>query len=318
MGSFSGMASTFDLPNYGGDLIQVSPEDVPFLTAIGGLAADSPDMVVTSTEFSWQTEDLAAPAQPSIVEGADPVVEERTRAHISNLVQIFQYGIKVTYSKLAAYNQLAQLGMGSANPVQDELQHQIDLKLRTARRDVNYTLLRGAYNKPANNAAARRTRGLVSAITTNVIANGTATALDKAMVNSLLRTVYDARGINTDLEPTFIVNSFQKQRLSEIFITGGNYRETSRTVGGVNLTRLETDFGPINVMLERNASQSELVFCHLRVCKPRFLLIPGKGFLFVEPLAKTGAYESYQLYGEIGLSYGDEAQHGKITNLTTS
>jgi hypothetical protein len=43
--------------------------------------------------------------------------------------------------------------------------------------------------------------------------------------------------------------------------------------------------------------------------------IPGKGHFFVEPLAQSGASYKFQVYGEIGLEYGPEQFHAKITNL---
>jgi hypothetical protein len=45
--------------------------------------------------------------------------------------------------------------------------------------------------------------------------------------------------------------------------------------------------------------------------------IPGKGHFFAEPLAKTGASEKVQVYGEIGLRYGNERKHGKIVEAAT-
>lgn len=319
MPTLAGMATTYDLPNYAGDLLLASPTDTPFLRAIGGLSLDRDDqerLIVTSTEFGWQTEDLDAPSQPNILEGADPSISERTRANLSNVVQIFQYGVQVSYTKLAAYNQLATNGNGQSNPVQNELDHQIGLKLMVGARDINHTFINGAYNKPANNATARRTRGILAAITTNVIANGTAADLTEDMVLTLLQNVWTARGIYGAFEPTLMVGAAQKRRLSKIFITDKGYSERSRTVGGVNVQEIETDFGRINIMLERAMPADQVAFVHLGVCEPKFLLIPGKGFFFVEPLAKTGAYEKYQLYGEIGLAYGDEGVHGKITGLT--
>jgi hypothetical protein len=38
-------------------------------------------------------------------------------------------------------------------------------------------------------------------------------------------------------------------------------------------------------------------------------------FLFVEPLAKEGAAEKFQIYGEVGLKYGNPNAHGKIVNI---
>jgi hypothetical protein len=35
-------------------------------------------------------------------------------------------------------------------------------------------------------------------------------------------------------------------------------------------------------------------------------------------LAKTGASEKVQVYGEIGLRYGNERKHGKIVNAAAS
>lgn len=314
MPNFSGMATTYDLPNYGGELFLVTPTDTPLLTAMGGLNQRGADLVINSTEWTWQTEDLGAPAQPAILEGANASFAERTRANFSNVVQIFQYGVSVSYTKLAAGGQLAAISADS-NPIQNELDHQIQLKLKQAARDINYTFINGAYNKPADNTAARKTRGLLAAITTQVVTNGSPTALTKAMIDTLLDGIYQSRGIHGELEPTLLVNSGQKRALSKIYITDANYQELSRDVGGVNLQQVETDFGRINIMMDRAVPSNTLVFTHLAMLKPKFLLIPGKGFLFVEELSKSGSSEQYQLYGEIGLEYGDEAMHGKITGL---
>ena len=39
---------------------------------------------------------------------------------------------------------------------------------------------------------------------------------------------------------------------------------------------------------------------------------------FLEPLAKTGAGEKYQLFGQIGLDHGPEWYHGKFTDISTT
>lgn len=394
MPNFSGMASTFDIPNYGGELFLVTPSDTPTLTAMGGLNANGADLLVNSTEYTWQTEDLAAPAQPAIVEGANASFSERTRANYSNVAQIFQYGVSVTYTKLAANQQLAAIS-ADQNPVQNELDHQINLKLIQAARDINYTFINGVYQKPVDNSTGRKTRGLIPAITTaavdgqatgqaftnaaatdiftanahgyvanqqvrlsgltgsagvvagtiyyvtavttntfklaatsggaaiDITSDGSGTVkaagvLSKTLIDSALDNVWTNRGIKQDMEPTLICNSFQKRMLSSIYITNANYREASRNMGGVNVQTIETDFGTLNIMMDRAMPSDTLVFTHMRLLKPKFLLIPGKGFLFVEPLSKSGAAENYQLYGEVGLEYGDEGQHAKITGLTTA
>ena len=51
---------------------------------------------------------------------------------------------------------------------------------------------------------------------------------------------------------------------------------------------------------------------------PVYQPVPGKGNFFLEPLAKTGAGEKYQLFGQIGLDHGPEWYHGKFTGIAQS
>lgn len=44
-------------------------------------------------------------------------------------------------------------------------------------------------------------------------------------------------------------------------------------------------------------------------------MIPEKGFLFTEELAKTGAQRKFQVYGEVGFWHGPEAAHAKLTDV---
>ena len=48
---------------------------------------------------------------------------------------------------------------------------------------------------------------------------------------------------------------------------------------------------------------------------PVFQEVPGKGLLFIEDLAKEGAADKKQLYGQIGLAHGPAFLHGSITGL---
>jgi hypothetical protein len=392
MPSVTGLGLTFNIPNYTGEILTITPSDTPFLSAIGGL--NEQGEVVTSTRFEGQTQDLGTPSQPDgILEGADaPTMSERTRGTWNNVVQIFQYAFGISYTRQAATQQLAGLANGRANPVTDEIGYQSSLKLTDAARDLNHTFLNGVYQLPTDNTTGRKTRGLYAAISTNALSNlgpaisavmeaddevvtaaahgltngqqvkisaitggtgltagyywvigattntfqisategGAAVAittdatamtvqlrlpLTKARVLDMIQTVWDNHGVNTAAEPTLLCNSRIKRALTKLFITDALYQEISRNVGGVSVTRLETDFGPINLMLERSNPANTLGFAHLGLCKPAYLMIPEKGFLFVEELAKTGAQRKFQLYGEAGLWHGPEQAHAKITDV---
>ena len=53
------------------------------------------------------------------------------------------------------------------------------------------------------------------------------------------------------------------------------------------------------------------------IMAPVHQMVPGKGNFFLEPLAKTGAGETYQIFGQIGLDHGPEWMSAKFTNIST-
>jgi hypothetical protein len=115
-----------------------------------------------------------------------------------------------------------------------------------------------------------------------------------------------------------MANAFQKQKLSSIYGSALSLAPRDRNVGGVNIQTIETDFGEVGIVYDRHLPADDVVIVDLAFCKPVFLDIPGKGHFFVEPLAQSGAAYKFQVYGEIGLEYGPEQFHAKITNLSTS
>ena len=402
MAGITGQGTTFDLPNYVGELFAVSPTDTPFLSAIGGLTGGIP---VRSTLFEWQGYDLRdASATRQRLEGANaPTAEERVRFNVTNVVEIHQEAVEISYTKLAATGQYAStgsshpgsIGIAGVNPVVDEMGWQVQRALEQIARDVERTFIVGTFNNPTSNSTARRTRGIMEATVTNVAnktspalgtatiaANGTfsltahglsvgdpvvftsltggavdvllldqlyyvattpdadtftvaaspggatitlgsaggadvhePTVLTRGIVLDLLQSVWESGGLRVSETATVMVGGPLKRALTDIFITQANYQEQSRNVGGVNLTTFETDFGRLNIMLNRYMPTAAVQVVSLDECAPVFLEIPGKGFLFQEPLSRQGAAERTQIYGEIGLRYGNERAHGKILGV---
>ena len=323
MAGINGMGLTFNLPNYNGPLYGITPEDTPFTSAIGVMSGGGEPAY--AKDFEWQTYDLRAVENPSHLEGQNaPTARERVRASVDNVTQIFHSQVSISYTKAAAMAQ--RNGLNNAQPTAqaDEMGWQVTQELKALKRDMEHVFLNGTYAKPADNTTSRKTRGLMAAITTNVVTApdddgagaGTTGLLTEAMVLDLMEMVWQNGGITEQETATFICNSKQKRRLTKIFVTDKGYQEQTRNMGGVSVQTIETDFGKLNIMLNRYMDQNKIALASLEVCKPRVLLVPGKGFLFLEELAKTGASDQCQLYGEIGLEYGNERQHGKIVNLT--
>lgn len=318
MAGISGLGTTYNLPNYVGELFNVSPEDTPFLSAIGGLTGG---VSVNSVVFTWSTYDLRDAADDrQRVEGADaPTAEARVRAQASNVLEIHQEQVAVSYTKTAATNQFAGSApfVGGPNAVTDELAWQLQQEFKQVARDVEKSFITGEYSLPANNSTARKTRGLLEAITTNVVDLNDAVITDEDVLD-LMQEVWENGGIQEAETRTLMVNATLKRKLSELFVTDRNYQEATRNVGGVNLQTIETDFGRTNILLSRYIPTDTIIVASVEDCAPAFMEIPGKGHFFAEPLAKTGASDKVQLYGEIGLWYGLESKHGKIVGAAAS
>jgi hypothetical protein len=318
MGAVSGQGTTYNLPNYHGQLYSVTPTETPFLAAIGGLSGGKR---TKSVEFEWQTIDRrASTANNSVVEGAAaPTGVARSRSAVSNVVEIHQSAVEVSYTRQAATGMYSGINIGmDDNPVDDELTAQISAELESIAVDVELSFLSGAYQKPANNSTARHTRGLLTAIATNVNANGgTPRALSKSIMDATLSTMF-ASGARLPQDSTvFMTGPGQKVALSNLYGTGSlNQPTMTRNIGGVAVDTLVTDFGTFGVMLNRWMPTGQIAVVDLSVCAPVWLEIPGKGLLFAEPIAKTGASEKWQLYGEVGLEYGAESYHGLIKDLS--
>lgn len=394
MAGITGIGTTYNLPNYHGELFSLSPSETPLLSAAGGLSAGKQ---TTSTAFEWQTEDLRSPESRPRLEGADaPTAEARVRGNVSNVVQIFQESVATSYTKQAATGQYATPGSapfrsldGIANPVANEHTHQVMLALRTIATDVNFVFWHGKKVVPTDNSTARATGGLFEAISTNKsgtivtgasaatdtvtstshgLSNGdrvaftagvasplrydrvyyvsnvatntfkvsetsggsaitigtiaalsyvkAATTLTTDVVNSLVQSVYDNGGLTDLSAATIFVPSTQKVKVSKAYADAyGKATPINGTVGGVPVSAIATDFGTLNIAIDRALPADALAVVSMEQVEPVFLDIPDKGVLFEEPLAKTGAADKTQVYGEIGLKWGNERAHGLLRGL---
>jgi len=258
---------------------------------------------------------LESASQPAITETASltaPTPTTYVRAEDTNTVQIFQEQVSVSYAKQSVSGEISGLSvLGFQQPVGNEKEFQIAANLRQIALDAEYTFLNGAYQAATNAGVAAKTRGIITAATTNTIAAGSA-ALSKTLIDQLMRTM--AGNGAQFIQPVVFCNAFQKQKLTDIY----GYAPESRTVGGLNIRQIETDFAVVSIVYDPQVPAGTLLVADMSVVYPVFLPVPDKGVLFYEELSKTGASESGQIYGQMGLDYGPEEYHGTITGLATS
>jgi hypothetical protein len=322
MATVSGQGTTFNLPNYHGELFTVSPTETPFLSAIGGLNGAKMSRAI---DFEWQTIDRrASSANNAALEGAAaPTGAERSRTNIKNCVEIHQSAIEITYSKLGAKGNFGGVNVAPQwdDLILDELAIQTMAELDSMAIDVEQSFLNGTYARPANNAAVRTTQGVLGAALTVNANGGTNRAITKAIVDSTLQSAFAAAAKLPQASTVFMLNSDQKVALSNVYSAAPQLNQATftRNVGGVAIDTIVTDFGTFGVMLNRWIPTHSVGIIDLSVCYPVFMEIPtpqGIGTLFVEELGRTGSSRKFQLYGEIGLEYGPTNAHAWIKDLT--
>lgn len=154
-------------------------------------------------------------------------------------------------------------------------------------------------------------KGIITAVTTNTTAASSA-ALSKVLIDGLLLKMANS---GAPFENCVIFcNGFQKQALTNIY----GYAPMDRNVGGVNVKQIETDFAQIGVVYAPNVPAGSLLIADMNYVKPVFCPVPGKGLLFYEDLAQSGASVKGQIYGQLGVDYSAEEYHGSLTGLATS
>ena len=306
--------TVWNLPNYTGELFTSDLINTPFLSAIGGLTGG---MMTTNFEFATDSQySQETAAQPAYTEDASltaPTAISYVREQNKNVTQIFHEQINISYAKASNGGRMSGINTaGSVNNVISEKDFQISKALEKIARDVEYTFLNGVYAISTASNVANKTRGMIASSSVNTVAGGGA-ALTKAILDSLLLEMF-TNGAMFKM-PVIMVNGFQKQKISDIY----GYAPEDRNIGGLNIKQIETDFGNIGIMpAHRFMPAATLLLADLDVIAPVFQTVPDKGNLFYEDLAKVGASEKGQIFGQIGLDHGPAFAHGTITDLATS
>ena len=308
---------SFAVPNYSGLLYTKSNTQTPFINLIAEPQYTNHVQFAVDQEYSLDT-----PSQPAISEQASmtaPDTKKITRTQHTNVTQIYQRACEISYAKESNMGTMSGINIAGqqANPG-DEWNWQISRQMLNIANDIEFTSLQGEYNAATTDATVNKSRGILTALTTNVIdakgSGSTAAALTKAMIKSRVKSIFDNGG---DVNGMILMcNSFQKAAISALY-EGSMQMPDSRMEAGVNVTRLITDFGDVGIVLSRAMPKDQILLFRRDVVHLVEQPTPGKGNFFFEELAKAGAGKKGEIFGQVGLNYGPEWLHGKITNLTT-
>ena len=319
MPQVSGIGTTWNLPNYAGELFTADPTQTPLLSMVGGLTGGR-----QTDNFEFPTAvlyDYPEPAQPSISEQASataPTASAVARTQETNVVQIHQEVIDLTYAKMSNSGRMSGLNTAGQQPnPADEKAWQIQHRLIKIARDVEHSFISGAHQKATSASVANKTRGLLELASTGTTIAAAGAALTKEMLQTLYREMAIAGAYFNNM--VMFVPAYLKQAVTDIYSNqfGANLPAT-RNVGGVNITTVETDFFNLGVVWNRFMPADSLLIADVAHVAPVFQAVPGKGVLFEEELAKVGASDRVQIYGQIGLAHGPAFLHASITGLQST
>ena len=307
------IATSFGVLNYSGMLFNKGNTRCPLSSIIGGRAKTTNHVeFVTGQEYT-----TAGGTQPAISETASLTAPEATvvtRTQKTNVTQIFQETVGISYGKMSNMGTLSGINITNQqeNPM-NELDFQVAAKMQKVNRDIEFTFVQGTYNKATTDSTVNKTRGLTEAIESNVIAMASK-PLGLWDIADGVKKVYEANApqdglvLWCDATTMFQINADAVQN-------GLTVIPAAREINGIKLSSVVTPLGVVYLYLGEFLPKGTALLLNLDVISPVYQPVPGKGNFFLEQLAKTGAGEQYQLFGQIGLDHGPEWYHAKFTGI---
>jgi len=309
-------AMSGNTPNFSGVLFNKGNTRTPFSTMIGARRKYTNHVeFVTGQEF-----ETASGSQPEISEAASltaPDASIVTRTQKTNVTQIFQETVGISYGKLSNMGTLSGVNVAGQqpNPISEE-DFQIAAKMAKIAQDIEYTFINGVYQKSTGDTVANKTRGLLNAITTNVV-DALGKPLSFLLVCEALKCIQESNG---DLSNIVLgLDAISRMQLNADAVANGmTIVESGRDINGIAVDKVLTPLGIIYLRDLKYLPAGTVVFFDPNIMAPVEQPVPGKGNFFLEELAKTGAGTKKQIFGQIGLDHGPEWYSAKITGLSTA
>ena len=308
-------ATSFAVPNFSGMLFAKGNAKTPFSTIIGARPKYTDHVEFATGQYY----DVETGAQPAISETASltaPAPVSVVRDQLTNVTQIFQATVAVSYGKMSNMGTMSGINAAGQQPnPNDELTFQVARRMAKIAADMEYTFLNGVYAKAASDAQANKSRGLVTAITTNVMPMNDA-PLTYWNVAETMKLIHDQGGDTSNLilgvdATTMLQLNYDASKNGLTIVPG------SRVENGIAIDTVVTALGKVGLVLLNNLPTGTAVIFDPAVISPVFMNVEGKGNFFLEELAKTGAGTSYMLFGQAGLDHGPEWLSAKITGIST-
>lgn len=281
------------------EIALVSPTDAPLTTLLMGRGAVVPATDITVT---WRERQLNSNRGTLKKEGADAGdAITSSRSSLSNLCQIIEKVTKVSGTAQA----LNPKGIGNS------FKAEVNDRLIEVKRDLEWYFLNGT-KATESDTTARQMNGIVNLVNNSNVINGIDKALTEGMLLDPLQGMWShgAHG-----EYFTFVNASVKRLINALGKSGTNFRmiEDATGVGkafGVTFNRFESDFGTLNMVLDRHMDANTL----LAVDLDEVQIAELRG-TFYEDLPKAGDYQKGHILNESTIKLLNSYAGAKIINV---
>lgn len=304
------MASVDTKTNLAGEVIDlsteiavVSPSDTPLYTILASRGKIVPASDITVT---WREKALNS-SRGTVLEGAEAGnAIKSTRTLLSNYCQIMEKVTSVSGTERA----LALKGIG------DILNSEVTDRLIEAKRDCEWYFLQGT-KTAENGATPRQMAGLINLVNpANVIdlaAAGRNANVGKLLEADILDHLQSIWASGSQGEYFMFVNSKAKRAINEILKTSTTTRQVIEAGGntlGITVNKIETDFGTVNIVLDRYMPAGTILTVDIDSVE-----IAELRPAFYADLAKTGDYSKGHVVVENSIKLLNSYSGAKMIGL---
>lgn len=282
------------------EIALVSPTDTPFTTLLMGRGAIVPAKDITVT---WRERKLNEDRGTLILEGAEAGTPIKSnRGSLSNICQIIEKVTQVSGTAQA----LNPKGIGNS------FDAEIADRLVETKRDLEYYYLLGE-KAEENDTTPRQMNGIINLVNSENVIDGAA-GLTEDLLLDALQKMWDhgAQG-----EYFTFVNATVKRLINRLAKSGDNIRFVKGDEGvgkafGVTYNRFESDFGVLNMVLDRHMATANALLAvdleHVEIAELR----PT----FYEDLPKAGDYKKGHIINESTIKLLNSYAAAKIINVS--
>lgn len=280
------------------EIALTSPTDTPLTTLLMGRGAVVPATDITVT---WRERKLNETRGTLKLEGAeagDPI--KSSRSTLSNLCQIIEKVTQVSGTTQA----LNPKGIGKS------FEAEINDRLIETKRDLEWYFLNGT-KAAGSETVPRQMNGLVNLVNADNVVDATE-GLTEVLMLDAMQKMWDH---GSQGEYFTFVNAGTKRIINSLIKADGNIRINTEQglnqVLGITVQKIESDFGTLNLVLDRHMDANTMLILDLDQVE-----IAELRGTFFEMLPKNGDYFKGHILNESTIKLLNSYSGAKLTNIT--